>query len=104
MHVCAVIYWALAGTQSSLRIGAYRLSAVAMDLTPAQFYTPQVEERAEQAPTIRKRGIPKFSDPWELLLHRKMLFHVSRMVERIWRGIQLKGVSSIITDSPVTTK
>lgn len=51
----------------------------------------------------QQSGIPKFPDTWELLLHRK-LFHMSRMVERIWRGIQLKAVSSIIIDSPVTTK
>lgn len=31
LHGCAVIYWAPAGTQFSLRTGAYRLCAVAMD-------------------------------------------------------------------------
>lgn len=61
-------------------------------------------ERAEQASTIRTRGIPKFPDTWELLLCKKTLFHVSRMVERIWRGIWIKGVSSIIIDSPMATK
>ena len=63
----------------------------------------QMGEGAEQASTTGKRGIPKFPGIWELLLRRETLFHVSRIGE-IWRGLWLKGVSYIITDSPVTTK